>query len=128
MTRPAEKAGLSAVLGGNFVKSDSNIVKLISIISEQNIFQAKALNRTADQLPQEEKDGLTALLNFYIKQGKTVEHLAECYLRFVHDIMEEQFYFVKNRRYRYSSGEEVNRLVYQDPGCMEYYMKGLAIS
>lgn len=102
--------------------------KLISIISEKNIFQAKALSGLAGQLSQDEKDGLTALLHFYMKQGDTVEHLADCYLELVRDFMEEQVYFVKNGHYRYSSSEEVNRLFYQRPEYMEHYVKGLAIS
>ncbi len=108
--------------------SDSKAVKLISIISEKNIFQAKALNGLLDKLTQEEKDGLAALLSFYTKQGDTIEHLAECYLGFIQDIMEEPLYFVENRRYRYFSSEEVNAFFYQNTGYMEYYMKGLAIS
>lgn len=102
--------------------------KLISVISENNMFQAKALNGFAEQLSREEKDALAALLELYAGQGDTVEHLAECYLRFIQDIMEEQLYFIKNRRYRYSSGEEVNSFFYQNPDYMEYYMKGLAVS
>lgn len=104
------------------------ITELISIISEKNIFQAKTLNGLAEKLSQEEKDGLTALLNLYMKQGDTMEHLTECYLKLVQNFMEEQIYFVKNGHYRYSNTEEVNRFFYQNPEYMEYYMKGLAIS
>lgn len=110
------------------METDLKITELISVISEKNMFQAKALNGLADKLSQEEKDGLATLLELYVKQGDTVEHLAECYLSFIQDIMEEQFYFVKNRRYRYSSGQEVNSFFYQNPDYMEYYMKGLAVS
>lgn len=110
------------------METDSKVERLISIISEKNPFQAKALNGLVGKLPREEKDGLAALLNLYIKQGDTVEHLAECYLRFIQDIMEEQLYFIKNRHYRYSSSEEVNTFFYRNPSYMEYYMKGLALS
>lgn len=106
----------------------SKMVKLISIISEKNSLQAKALDGVMDKLSQEEKDGLTALLNFYIGQGDTVEHLAECYLELIQDFMEEQVYFVRNGHYRYSSSKEVNQLFYQKPEYMEHYVKGLAIS
>lgn len=107
---------------------DSKMAKLISIISGKNMFQAKALNGLTDKLPEEDKEGLIALLDFYTKQGDTVEYLAECYLRFIQDIREEQYYFIKNRYYRYSKSEEVNTFFYQNPDYMEYYMKGLAIS
>lgn len=100
--------------------------RLVSIISEKNIFQAKAL-RDLD-LTREEQEGLEALLDFYTDQGDTIEHLAECYLGFIQDIMEEQLYFIENRHYRYSSSEEVNAFFYQNTGYMEYYMKGLAVS
>lgn len=110
------------------METNSLILKLISVISENNIFQAKALNGLADRLSNEEKDGLAALLNYYIKQGDTIEHLAECYQSFIQDIMEEQVYFVENQHYRYSSSGEVNTFFYQNPSFMEYYMKGLAVS
>lgn len=110
------------------MEQNSQVMKLISIISNNDIFQAKALNGLMDKLSQEEKDGLTDLLNYYIKQGDTVEHLAECYLGFIQDIVEEQHDFIRNRHYRYSSSKEVNSFFYQNSNYMEYYMKGLAIS
>lgn len=110
------------------MEANSKIVPLISMISEKNIFQAKSLNGLLDKLSQEEKTGLTALLNFYIEHGDTMEYLAECYLNFIQDIMEEQLYFIKNQHYRYFSSKEVNFFFYQNPSYMEYYMKGLAIS
>lgn len=110
------------------MEANSKIATLISTISEKNIFQAKSLNGSVDKLSQEEKNGLTALLDFYIEQGDTMEHLAECYLNLIQSFMDEQFYFVKNGHYRYSRSEEVNKFFYQNPEFMEYYMKGLAIS
>ena len=106
----------------------SQITKLISIILNENIFQAKSLDGLMDRLSQEEKDSLAALLDFYIKQGDTIEHLAECYLGFIQDIMEEQLYFMRNGHYRYSGSKEVNSFFYQNADYMEYYMKGLAVS
>ena len=106
----------------------TRIGELISVISEQNQFQAKALYGLEAKLSGEEREGLDALLNAYERQGDTVEHLADCYLRFVEDIMEEQFYFIRNKSYRYASSSEVNTFFYQNPGYMEYYMKGLAVS
>lgn len=110
------------------MRTEEKMEELVLIISGKNFLQAKALNGLADKLSQEEKDGLEALLNFYIKQGNTIEYLAECYLEFVQDFMEEQIYFAKNGHYRYSSSEEVNKFFYQNPEYMEYYQKGLAIS
>ena len=110
------------------MKTDSKIIELISTVSEKNIFQKKALYELTDKLSQEEKDGLNSLINFYVKQGDTVDHLADCYLEFIQNTMEEQRYFIENRHYRYSSSSEVNLFFYQNPDYMEYYMKGLAIS
>lgn len=49
-------------------------------------------------------------------------------MKFVRDIMEEQLYFIRNRRYRYSGSRDVNEFFYRNPEYMEYYMKGLAVS
>lgn len=92
--------------------TDAHIAQLLSIISSRNMFQAKALKGLEDRMLPDEKEGLGTLLNYYVEQGDSVDYLAECYLRFVEDIMEEQFYFVRNGRYRYSSGEEVNAFFY----------------
>lgn len=106
----------------------TRIDKLISVISEKNPLQAKALEGLEEKLTSEEKAGLDALLAYYIRQGDTLEHLAGCYLAHVQDFMEEEYYFIKNGHYRYSKSEEVNAFFYQNPEYMEYYMKGLAIS
>lgn len=107
---------------------DLKTTELISSITKKNAFQAKSLNVLEDTLSREEKEGLEALISFYVKQGDTIEYLADCYLKLIEDFMEEQLYFVKNGRYRYSSREEMNASIYQNPNRMEYYMKGLAIS
>lgn len=107
---------------------EDKIANLLSIIAEMNPLQAKALDGIADKLSQDEKDGLTTLLDFYMRQGNTIEHLAEYYLKLIHSFMEEQLYFILNGHYHYSSSEEVNEFFYQNPEYMEYYMKGLAIS
>lgn len=102
--------------------------ELVSIICERNVFQAKSLNGAVENMRPEERAGMEAMIGSYLKQGDTIEHLAECYLCFVQDIMEEQFFFVKNGRYRYSRSDEVDEFFYQNPAYMEYYMKGLAVS
>lgn len=102
--------------------------ELIAIISEKDLFQAKALARLAENLSQDEKEGLSALISFYEKTGDSVAYLAECYLWLIQSFNEEQYYFVENGRYRYSSSEETNAFFYQNPTLMERYMKGLAIS
>lgn len=110
------------------MEEKSRIDELLALVSEQNKFQRKVMNSLEEQLSPEEKAGLNALLACYVKQGDTVEHLADCYLRFVQDIMEEQIYFIKSRHYRYTNSREVNAFFYQNPEYMEYYMKGLAVS
>ena len=109
--------------------NDTNRVEeLVSIISRKNALQAKALDGLETKLSQEELAGLNALLSCYVRQGDTVEHLADCYLAHVQDFMEEEYYFIKNGHYRYSNSREVNDFFYQTPEYMEYYMKGLAVS
>lgn len=108
--------------------ADADVTKLLSRVCEKNVFQAKALSGFLDSLSPDEREGLRALIGSYVKQGDTAEHLADCYLKFVRDIMEEQLYFIRNRRYRYSGSRDVNEFFYRNPEYMEYYMKGLAVS
>lgn len=103
-------------------------VQLLSIICAKSALQAKALSGLLDRLSQDGKDGLNALLEYYIDEGDKIEHLADCYLHFINDLMKEQLYFIRNGHYRYSSSDETNDFFYQNPDVMEYYMKGLAIS
>lgn len=108
--------------------SNSKISDLLLAVSQLSIFQKKALKGLEESMDEEEKEGLDSLLDVYLKQGDTIEYLAECYIKFVTDIMEEQRFFMKHERYRYSNAKEVNSFFYQNPAYMEYYMKGLAIS
>lgn len=107
---------------------DLKVTELISIISHKNAFQAKNLNGLMDKLSQEEKEGLTALITFYVKQGDTIEHLADCYLKLIKSLIDGQMYFMQKGHNRFSNAEETSKFIYQNSDNMEWYIKGLAMS
>lgn len=110
------------------MKEYTETKRLLEIISANNVFQAKYLDGLLEGTSEEEKEEYESLLNAYEGQGDTIEHLADCYLKFIQDIMEEQFFFKENGHYRYSTAKEADTYFYQNPEYMEYYMKGLAVS
>lgn len=104
-----------------------NVEKFIEIVSQKNRLQKKYLKRWEGT--EKEKKDLENLLNFYISQYHySLDYLAESYLFLNSTMMEEERYFYKHGKYRNSSFQEVNRLVYQNSEYMERYMCGLAIS
>lgn len=73
--------------------------------------------------------GFELFLEFCEKaRGETLESIAGSYLFLNNMIMQETFYFKKNKRYRHSTVAEVEEDVYNNPDYMEKYMKGLYIS
>lgn len=70
---------------------------------------------------------LDDVLNFY-GEKYSAEELAEAYNLIVADTATETKFFLQNGKYRYSSFEETEKLVYSNHDYMSKYMIGLAIS
>lgn len=101
--------------------------QFIQMVSERNPFQKKLLKDW--QIRKEEKQELESILEFYtIGQGYSLEYLVEAYTFINTMVMEETYFFEKNKRYRNSTFEEVNEIVYQNDEYMKKYMIGLCIS
>lgn len=99
----------------------------IQLISNRNQFQKKLLKDW--KITEAERQDFENILNFYtVEQGYTLEFLADAYSFINQMVVEESYFFERNRRYRYSSFDEVNSLVYQNDGYMKKYMVGLCIS
>lgn len=60
--------------------------------------------------------------------GQPVEYLADAYLFVNQMVLEEQYFFIRNGRYRNTTFEEVNCQVYQNQDYMTKYMTGLTIA
>jgi 2-polyprenyl-3-methyl-5-hydroxy-6-metoxy-1,4-benzoquinol methylase len=57
-----------------------------------------------------------------------LEFLADSYNLIVNDTLKEQLYFQRNKKYRYSTFDEVSDIVYFNDEYMKKYMYGLAIT
>ena len=62
------------------------------------------------------------------KEGKDFAFAIDCYLRFIVDTMVEQIKFFEIGKYSYTSFDEVNERVYNNPDIMGYHMHGLLVS
>lgn len=103
------------------------VKEFISQVSEKNELQKKYLESWKAE--GEEKRELNTILHFFIRElGYDMSFITEAYLFINHMVMEETYFFIKNNRYRNSSFEEVNEIVYDNPKYMEKYMMGLSIS
>lgn len=76
-----------------------------------------------------EKRELASILNFYCECCDfDIEFIADSYIFINEMIIDEQYYFARNGKYRNSTFEEVNKRVYQNQEYMMKYMIGLTIS
>ncbi len=101
--------------------------EFIQLVSIRNQFQKKLLKDW--NITEEERQDFENVLKFYTaKQGYSLEFLVDAYSFINQMVVEESYFFERNRRYRYSSFEEVNSWVYQNDDYMKKYMLGLCIS
>lgn len=102
--------------------------QLLEYIGQKNVLQNKYLKTLFYQeLTAEEKEQLEDILCF-LSSNRSIEELAEAYLMLVDDMMKETKYFIEHGHYRYSSFDEVEKLVYSNRDYMNKYMLGLQIS
>ncbi len=101
--------------------------QFIQMVSERNPFQKKLLKDW--QIREEERQELESILEFYTAgQGYSMEYLVDAYTFINTMVMEETYFFERNKRYRNATFEEVNEIVYQNEEYMKKYMIGLCIS
>ncbi|MCE7995957.1 MAG: class I SAM-dependent methyltransferase [Roseivirga sp.] len=62
------------------------------------------------------------------KDGLDMDYAVDKYLNMIEEMVYEQIQFVSSGRYRYSSFDEVNRLVYSNEEYMKPYIHGLLMS
>jgi 2-polyprenyl-3-methyl-5-hydroxy-6-metoxy-1,4-benzoquinol methylase len=101
---------------------------LIEEILRINPLQSKFLKSSLASAQQFEIDDLCAYIRYGHANGLTTEYLALCYDQIVKDMLREQVYFQRTKRYRYSTFDEVADSVYFDEAYMSKYMHGLAIT
>lgn len=109
------------------VDSES-INQLTHSILDRNPLQSEFLSESLREVGAEELHDLDAYLAYALEAGLDIPYLADCYDLIVKDTLREQMYFMRHRRYRYSTFDEVANSVYFDDAYMRKYMHGLALT
>lgn len=96
-------------------------------ISKKSEFQKNYLGKW--EITEAEREELNHTLHFLVDElHKDMKDIVDAYL-FINDMfMEERYYFYRHGKYRNSTFEEANKMVYANPQYMEKYMIGLSIS
>lgn len=108
--------------------TESLIDDFIANVVSENPMHASFINASLAKIRQDDRDDLTEYLSFCVADGMSLKRVAECYNTLVIDAQTELVHFMRNKRYRYSTFDEVAGDVYYDPDFMQRYMCGLAVS
>ena len=98
------------------------------MIGDQSPIQERFLEGVLAQLAPSDTQDLEALINYYLHHGLTMDDVANSYMTVVDDFLTEQTYFRKNKKYRYSTFNEVKDKVYFSEDYMGRYMVGLSLT
>lgn len=106
----------------------SILPEFITAVVASNPLQGNFIAGCYEELSGEEQQRFEAYLEFLSGRGLPVAYLVECYNTIVEDTKREQMYFLRKKKYRYSSYAEVCGSVYLNDSYMEKYMYGLGIT
>lgn len=106
---------------------ESKCKLLLQRISAGNPFQQKYIARVEKKQSVDETM-LSCLLDFWDSKGMSVQTMADAYLEFVLDAMEEQIYFKKYHKYKNRKYSDICSEKYSNPQYMEKYLAALEIS
>ncbi len=106
----------------------TDLVKtFIAKVSENNMFQKKYLENWKAE--ESEKEELNILLHYFMDElHYNMDFIIDTYLFIINMVAEETYFFLKHGKYRNSTFEEANKMVYSNQEYMEKYMMGLSIS
>jgi len=97
-------------------------------IIKHNSLQRKPLHSALLDLDDEELEDLSSYISICMSNGENIEYLASCYNTVTQDMIKEQMYFQRERKYRYSKFSDVANSVYHNSEYMKKYMHGLALT
>ena len=106
----------------------NNVAELVENIKALNKFQKNSIDPIIESLTKEEMDLFDTYIKHFVSTGLSIAFLAESYDFFCRETAKEQFYFMRNKKYRYSSFEETSSLVYFNKDYMWKYMHGIAVT
>ena len=101
---------------------------LVDRILEENPNHTVYLRGSLSGLTDADWIELDHYLSYCLDKRLTIDYLAECYNVIVQDAIIEQIYFMRHKKYRYSTYAEAAERVYDNAEYMEHYMYGLAIT
>lgn len=101
---------------------------LAEAIVEGNPLHSDFLHASLKAMSDDALASLQEYVEYCTSRGKDVAYLADCYNTIVNDTRDEQFFFLKHHRYRYSRFADVADKVYFDEAYMNKYMYGLALT
>ena len=104
------------------------IKEFVAEVLSSNPMHAKFIRASLESLRNTDAEDLNEYLSFCLACHMSLEQVADCYNTIVTDTQTEQIYFLRNKKYRYSTFDEVADHVYFDAGYMQRYMCGLAVS
>lgn len=105
-----------------------NVAELTRLVLAANPLHRRFLESALAAATAEEMDHLSVYMDFCLNRGIAMDYLAESYLTIVQDMLREQIYFQKHKKYRYSTFAEVADSVYFNDDYMALYMYGLALT
>lgn len=102
--------------------------EFLEMIFASNPRQKESILYTMDKyFTEDDYSQLEDILGFYSK-SMSITEIADAYRLLIEDTIQETMYFLEHGRYRYSSFEETERLVYSRREYMSKYMVGLSVS
>ena len=101
---------------------------IIDAIIAKKPLHRRFLLSALNQLTEPEKNEAEHYIGYLLRSGLKQEDIVVSYLTIVEDTYREELYFRANGRYRCSTYAEAAEMVYNNPGYMERYMLGLALS
>ena len=108
---------------------NNNLKSLIEEIVILNKMQKAFIQSSLGLLTLEEIENLNNYIDFLVaKENLSISFIAKAYNLIVQDTLREQIYFLRNKKYRYSTYAEVAGSVYLNDDYMTMYMYGLAIT
>ncbi|MGL1934868.1 MAG: class I SAM-dependent methyltransferase [Fibrobacterales bacterium] len=106
----------------------SNLDLLTQQIVHAYPIHEKFITQSVASLDTSELNDAELYIKHCLTHGLTLNQLAAAYVKIIQDVNAEQFYFMRNGTYRYSTFSEVANQVYFDPSYMRVYMYALALS
>ena len=102
--------------------------EFLGLVFASNPRQKESILYTMDKYyTEDDYSQLENILMFY-SRSMSITEIADAYRLLVEDTIKETMYFLEHGRYRYSSFEETERLVYSRKEYMSKYMVGLSVS